>query len=101
MHTESWTKIKGSLVNPRWEIANCYSVNKWGLIRNDHTGVIIYPKWHGKVWLKNIYGGHCEYRVRNIVYATFKNVSTYGKKVNVKKLYGPGIARPSLANLYM
>ena len=97
MQKEIWKKIPGKLVNPNWEIANnVYSVSNFGVVRNDKTGNTLSVRPDGKIWLKNVYGGHCQYSIPHIVYSAFHNVLTYEKKVFKRKPYNF-----CLENLYM
>ena len=89
-------KIAGKLVNQRLEIANVYSVSNFGVVRNNKTVKTLSVRTDGKIWLKNVYGSHCQYSIPHIVYSAFNNVSTYKKKVFKRNPYNL-----CLENLYM
>ena len=96
MQKEIWKKIPVKLVNPRCEIANVYSVSNFGVVCNNKTGKTLIVRPYGKIWLKNVYGSHCQYSIPHIVYSAFNNVSTYEKKVFKRNPYNL-----CLENLYM
>ena len=60
-------KIAGKLVNQRLEIANVYSVSNFGVVRNNKTGKTLSVRTDGKIWLKNVYGSHCQYSIPHIL----------------------------------
>ena len=90
MKSEKYLFIKGKNINPNWVIKPYYKVSKDGVILNMKTGNFIYPnKTTGNVTLDadyNFYSfqsyyGRANFKIKNIIAATFNNEFTYCKHI--------------------